>query len=128
MSFISSVISLLADYFLGNRLSLKREKRKEYNEKFDIVFDQIHKEKEAWAYQPLEPVKDRIKHSDMRMLILLSSEDDKEKLNEAWMNYLAAIEYGDPFSDPDEHHYFNCSRVPLIQNSLDDLLNVMKRK
>lgn len=47
MSFISSVISLLADYFLGNKLSLNREKMKEYNEKFDIVFDQIHKEKEA---------------------------------------------------------------------------------
>ncbi|EOE5319331.1 hypothetical protein SGI36_19115 [Providencia rettgeri] len=128
MSVISSAISLLVGAFLGNRLSLRREKRKEYNEKFDIVFKQIHTEKELWSYIPLEPVRDRIKHNDMRMLIFLSSKNDKNKLNEAWMNYLAAIEYGDPFSDPHEYHNLNYSRVPLIKNSLDDLLNVMKRK
>lgn len=128
MSIIYSAISLLVGALLGNKLSLNREKRKEYNEKFDIVFKQIHTEKELWSYIPLEPVRDRIKHNDMRVLISLSSKNDKNKLNEAWMNYLAAIEYGDPFSDPDEDRYFNCSRVPLIKNSLDDLLSVMKRK
>ncbi|MCG5369793.1 hypothetical protein L7834_008850 [Providencia rettgeri] len=128
MSFIYSAISLLIGAFLGNKLSLRREKRKEYNEKFDIVFKQIHTERELWSYIPLEPVRDRIKHNDMRMLIFLSSGDNKDKLSEAWANYLAAIEYNDPFSDPYENHLLNFNGVESITSSLDHLLSVMKRK
>ncbi|MEQ5518411.1 hypothetical protein [Providencia rettgeri] len=128
MSFISSIISLLVGVFLGHKLSLGREKRKEYNEKFYIVFNQIHTERNLWSYIPLEPVRDRIDHNDMRILILLSSGDNKDKLNESWANYLAAIDANDPFSDPYENHLLNFNGVPSIISSLDHLLSVMKRK